>query len=238
MATLAARIPDLLPEPIWRMLSWFASKGQEPLSPNDQRAAEQFLWALTDQGALLPKSAAHPAAIVCRVVTSFDNFDHPVAWLNLAVALRVLSVTGDSRDPRRRDRLIACRECCDRSLAMVGGNIRAWTERGIASHLLGENEEALRSFEQGIKTNSNDIALQLWRAFTLGQLGRMNEAEEVVVTAQTLYFAQNAPDDFSEVFGDLQSSLNEHNPKTVLENITSLLESRIRLRGAAQEVDL
>jgi hypothetical protein len=121
---------------------------------------------------------------------------------------------------------------------MVGGNIRAWTERGIASHLLGENEEALRSFEQGIKTNSNDIALQLWRAFTLGQLGRMNEAEEVVVTAQTLYFAQNAPDDFSEVFGDLQSSLNEHNPKTVLENITSLLESRIRLRGAAQEVDL
>jgi hypothetical protein len=122
--TLEARIPDLLTDSIWRMLSWFASEGQEALSASDERAAEQFLWALNDQGALLPKTSAHPATTVCRVVTSFKNFHHPVAWLNLAVALRVLSVTGDPRDPRGRDRLIACRECCDRSLSMIDGNTR------------------------------------------------------------------------------------------------------------------
>lgn len=220
------------------MLSWFASEGQESLSASDERAADQFLWALTDQGALLPTTSAHPATTVCRVVTSFKNFDHPVAWLNLAIALRVLSVTGDPRNARARDRLIACRECCDRSLSMVDGNIRAWTERGIALHLLDENEEALGSFQQGLKHHPNDIALQLWRAFALGQLGRTDEAEEVIVTAHDLYSAQNALADFSEVFASFESCGNELWPKSVLGHITSMLASRIRLRNIAHEVRL
>lgn len=236
--TLAERIPELLTEPIWRMLSWFASEGQESLSPSDERAAEQFVWALTDQGALLPKTTAHAAAIVSRVVTSFQNFDHPVAWFNLAVALRVLSVTSDPRDPRGRDRLIACRECCDRSLAMAGENIRAWTERGIASQLLGESDEALRSFERGLEIVPHDIALQLWRAFALVLLGRTQEAEEAIVTAHTLYSAQNAPADFSDIFTGFPNSANELNPRTTLENVIALLESRIRLRDVTNKVGL
>ncbi len=238
-SALAERIPDLLTEPIWRMLSWFASEGRESLSRNDELAAEQFLWALKDQGALVPETAAPPAATVALVVTSFNNFDHPVAWFNLAVALRVLSVTGDPRDPRGRDRLTACRDCCDRSLAMASeDNIRAWTERGIASELLGENEEALRSFEEGLKTDSNDIALHLWRAFALGQLGRTKEAEEVIVTAHDLYSGQNAPADFSEVFTGFKNGVNEVSTKAVLKNVTSILESRIRLKNVVHEVGL
>jgi hypothetical protein len=104
-------------------------------------------------------------------------------------------------------------------------------------HLLGENEDALGSFEHGLKQHPNDIALQLWRAFALGQLGRTDEAEKVIFTAHHLYSAQNAAD-FSEVFASFESCGNELWPKSVLGDITSMLASRIRLRNIAHEVRL
>jgi tetratricopeptide (TPR) repeat protein len=163
-------------------------------SPDGQleQFASFFLTTLEDQGALIPDSSSlgeNPLKLLGLALSHhLRTPDNPIAWFNVAVALRIVALSSPQDDKRtNQHRLALAVNACTKAIQCDDRAIRSWTELGINLHLLGETTKALTSFEQALQLKPNDVSLWLWKAFALERLGNRPEALESVRRARAYY---------------------------------------------------
>lgn len=177
------------------------SFGIRPYKGHIRRYASSFLEKLREQGALLPPESDAIKLLGLTLTHHLRHPENPIAWFNVAVALRVVasSCPNDSKE-QNNHRLGLAAVACTNAVRTNPTAVRCWTELGINLFLLGETEQALTIFEEGLQEKPEDVPLLLWKAFACDKLGRRGEALASVQKAQGLHDAGIAPEELQHMF--------------------------------------
>ena len=203
---VCTEIPDsaylsLLPTQLSEVLE--CSLNKRPWEEHIERFASSVVATLADQGALIPSQLEMPS-ISLLGLTLFHHLrtpDNPIAWFNLAVALRVTAHCSPNKSPEQiAYRLSLAASACLKTLDSHPDAIRTWTELGITLHLLDETDQALEIFEEGLKIKPDDVSLWLWKAFALEHLGLHTEALQSTKAARSFYVGEPADQNLQHLF--------------------------------------
>jgi tetratricopeptide (TPR) repeat protein len=165
--------------------------------------ARSFLAILVEQGALIPDQPDAVSLLAMTLTQHVRTANHPVGWLNLAIALRVIAVScpHDGSELNRR-RLTLAADACMNSISISPSAIRSWTELGIIRHLSGYSAESLAAFEKALEVEPYDVPLWLWKAFVLEALGRHEDAIHATEQARGHYAASGGSGEMDQLFED------------------------------------
>ena len=193
---------------------------REPDSYLDSFALS-FLTILIEQGALIPDQPDAVSLLAMTLTHHVRAPNHPIGWLNLAIALRVIAVScpRDGSELNRR-RLTLAADACMNSISVSPAAIRSWTELGIIRHLIGDSAESLIAFEKALEIEPDDVPLWLWKAFVLETLGRHDEAIHATEQARSHHTSEARSGEMDYLFEDADVSL-------VLVRATSMIEGSI-----------
>ncbi len=177
------------------------SFGIRPYKGHIRRYASSFLEKLREQGALLPSDSDAIKLLGLTLTHHLRHPENPIAWFNVAVALRLIA-SSCPNDPKEQNnhRLALAVNACLTAVHTNPTAVRCWTELGINLFLLGEADQALIVFEEGLQEKPEDVPLLLWRAFACEALGRCDDALASTQKAQALYIAGAAPEELHYLF--------------------------------------
>jgi tetratricopeptide (TPR) repeat protein len=183
------------------------SNGRLPANDSLERDAQTFLEILVEQGALIPPGAGSIKLLALALTHHLRNPSSSLAWLNIAIALRVMARTSP-QDPAEKNfsRLSLALDACNQSILEDPAAIRPWTELGIIRYLLGQPENSLEAFDEGLRIQPEDVSLHLWSAIALEILGRNTEALKVIKAAQKCYCEKGGPADLGHLFESSDAS--------------------------------
>jgi tetratricopeptide (TPR) repeat protein len=179
------------------------SSGLRESDSNLDFFARSFLATLVEQGALIPDQPNAVGLLAITLTHHVRTPNHPIGWLNLAIALRVIAVScpHDGSQLNRR-RLTFAADACMNSISISPSAIRSWTELGIIRHLSGDSAESLAAFEKALEVEPCDVPLWLWKAFVLETLGRHDEAIHATEQARGHYAASGGSGEMDHLFED------------------------------------
>jgi tetratricopeptide (TPR) repeat protein len=197
------------------------SRGLRKSESNLDSFARSFLAILIEQGALVPEQTDAVGLLAMTLTHHVRTPNHPVGWLNLAIALRVIAVScpHDGSQLNRR-RLTLAADACLNSISISPSAIRSWTELGIIRHLSGDSAESLAAFEKALEVEPHDVPLWLWKAFVLETSGRHEEAIHATEQARGHYGASGRCGEMDHLFEDADMRIT-------LMRATSMIEASI-----------
>ncbi len=183
--------------------------------------ALSFLTILDEQGALIPDQPDAVDLLAMTLTHHIRTPNHPIGWLNLAIALRVITVScpHDGSELNRR-RLTLAADACMNSISVSPAAIRSWTELGIIRHLRGDSTESLTAFEKALEVEPYDVPLWLWKAFVLETLGRHEEAIHATEQARESCAAGRG-------FGEMDHLFEGADCRCALMRATSMIKASI-----------
>ena len=195
-------LSDTLPE-IDRVLSWFrrgADRGR--LTKATEEFVSSFLGAVDHDGALIPTLNMYPPELLGKVLTHHESApDHPIAWLNLGIALRRMALLGTSDaaaiNARRLDQAM---QCFQRSLDLESKNVRAWTGCALVEHQRGDHEREIDCYQRALAIDPSDAGLWLLYSAALEAAGRHEEALATIDSAYHYYLLAGQPAELQSVF--------------------------------------
>ena len=207
------RFLENMPGEITEVLQWHAdAHSRVSASQSMAEFAGRFLGGMYEDGALLPANFSASAPEVLALAL-FQHRNSPLsagAWLNLGFALRRIALyRANDPEEMNRARLQYSVQAFDRALQLdrdnSGKNIRAWTGKSFAYHMLAMYEKELECCAQALDSDRSDPKLWLLYGFALKSAGREDEALFTMNNAYDAYIRAGRPEELSEVFADVQS---------------------------------
>ena len=208
------RFLENMPGEITEVLQWHAdAHSRVSASQSMAEFAGRFLGGMYEDGALLPANFSASAPEVLALAL-FQHRNSPLsagAWLNLGFALRRAALyRANDPEEMNRARLQCAVQAFDRALQLDpdnrGKNIRAWTGKSFAYHMLAMYEKELECCAQALDSDRSDPKLWLLYGFALKSAGRENEALLTMNNAYDAYIRAGRPEELSEVFAHVQSA--------------------------------
>jgi tetratricopeptide (TPR) repeat protein len=208
------RFLENMPGEITEVIQWHTdAHSRVSASQSMAEFAGSFLGGMCEDGAVLPTnlSVSAPEVLALALLQHRNSPRSAGAWLNLGFALRRAALyRANDPEEMNRARLQSAVHAFDRALQLdpdnSGKNIRAWTGKSFAYHMLAMYEKELECCAQALESDRSDPKLWLLYGFALKSAGREDEALSTMNNAYDVYIRAGRPEELSEVFADVQSA--------------------------------